>query len=224
MTGTTTGMSSRVLPFPSPACTHVVVVDDDLVVSGLRDLMSDRSDVVVTADRDAAGPPVGDRTIVVHDPSTSSPQRMRELRRVADAVIELRTDDPPWPHSRSEPADLTICKRSSATEIIAAISSLMHPAAPADGEDTPTDLLAGLSEREREVAALIAQGCSNRDIAERLYLSVDTVKTYLRRTFAKLGVSNRTQVALVVVAAGHRREPSGQPGADEPVAAARRAI
>ena len=37
---------------------------------------------------------------------------------------------------------------------------------------------------------------SNREIAAELYLSVDTVKTYVRRLFSKLGVSNRTQAAL----------------------------
>lgn len=53
-----------------------------------------------------------------------------------------------------------------------------------------------LSTREREVLALLAVGLSNPAIAEELFLSVDTVKTYVRRVFAKLGVNNRTSAAL----------------------------
>jgi NarL family two-component system response regulator LiaR len=53
-----------------------------------------------------------------------------------------------------------------------------------------------LSAREREVLALLALGLTNREIASELFLSVDTVKTYVRRLFAKLGVNNRTQAAL----------------------------
>ncbi len=54
-----------------------------------------------------------------------------------------------------------------------------------------------LSLREQEVLALLALGMSNPEIAEELFLSVDTVKTYVRRVFAKLGVNNRTNAALL---------------------------
>ena len=54
-----------------------------------------------------------------------------------------------------------------------------------------------LSLREQEVLALLALGYSNPEIAEELFLSVDTVKTYVRRVFAKLGVNNRTNAALL---------------------------
>ncbi len=53
-----------------------------------------------------------------------------------------------------------------------------------------------LSVREREVLAMLALGYRNREIAHELFLSVDTVKTYVRRVFQKLGVHNRTQAAL----------------------------
>ena len=54
-----------------------------------------------------------------------------------------------------------------------------------------------LSTREQEVLALLALGLSNREIAGELFLSIDTVKTYVRRVFSKLGVNNRTQAALL---------------------------
>jgi DNA-binding NarL/FixJ family response regulator len=53
-----------------------------------------------------------------------------------------------------------------------------------------------LSRREREVLACMAHGASNRDIAGKLSISQETVKTHLRRIFAKLGVRNRVEAAL----------------------------
>lgn len=52
-----------------------------------------------------------------------------------------------------------------------------------------------LTQREREVLALLAVGLSNREIADELYLSAETVKTYVKRIFGKLEVSNRVQAA-----------------------------
>ncbi len=51
----------------------------------------------------------------------------------------------------------------------------------------------GLTPREEEILALLAQGCTNRAIAEQSFVSVNTVKTHLRSLFQKLGVSNRAQ-------------------------------
>ncbi|MEO7371905.1 MAG: helix-turn-helix transcriptional regulator, partial [Ilumatobacteraceae bacterium] len=53
-----------------------------------------------------------------------------------------------------------------------------------------------LSMREQEVLALIAFGMNNAEIGKELFLSVDTVKTYVRRLYGKLGVRNRAQAAL----------------------------
>ena len=61
--------------------------------------------------------------------------------------------------------------------------------------------VASLSDREAEVADLVAEGLTNADIAARLYLSLPTVKTHLARIFEKLAVTNRVQLALLVHAA-----------------------
>lgn len=50
-----------------------------------------------------------------------------------------------------------------------------------------------LSTREREVLRLLAEGCSNREIAEALFLSPETVKTYIGRIFQKLDATDRAQ-------------------------------
>lgn len=56
--------------------------------------------------------------------------------------------------------------------------------------------LQALTEREREVLALLGQGLSNKEIAARLYLSVRTVEGHLANTYGKLGVHSRTEAAV----------------------------
>ena len=60
---------------------------------------------------------------------------------------------------------------------------------------------ASLTGREHAVAALVAAGCSNPEIARRLYISRETVQTHLKHIFGKLGVDSRT--ALAALAADH---------------------
>lgn len=65
-----------------------------------------------------------------------------------------------------------------------------------------TVLPEALSEREREVLVLLAQGLSNKEIAQRLYLSVRTVEGHLANIYGKLGVHSRTEAALYAVRQG----------------------
>jgi ATP/maltotriose-dependent transcriptional regulator MalT len=59
-----------------------------------------------------------------------------------------------------------------------------------------------LSEREHEVLQLVVDGLSNQQIAERLFISNDTVKTHMRHIFEKLAVSDRTQAAVKAIRQG----------------------
>lgn len=59
-----------------------------------------------------------------------------------------------------------------------------------------------LSERERDILRLLARGLSNTDIAQRLFLSEGTVRNYVSSIFAKLGVTDRTQAAVLALRAG----------------------
>jgi DNA-binding NarL/FixJ family response regulator len=67
-----------------------------------------------------------------------------------------------------------------------ALLSARRTASPADG----------LSDREREVLAMVAQGLPNKVIAQRLAISEKTVKTHLTSVFRQIGVTDRTQAAL----------------------------
>ncbi|MCX4982041.1 response regulator transcription factor [Streptomyces sp. NBC_00572] len=62
--------------------------------------------------------------------------------------------------------------------------------------------VAGLSEKERDVLALLGEGLSNADAGKRLHMSEATVKTYVSRILAKLDCENRVQAALLARDAG----------------------
>ncbi|MFI7607515.1 response regulator [Micromonospora sp. NPDC049366] len=64
------------------------------------------------------------------------------------------------------------------------------------------DRTAGLTDREREVLALVGAGLSNAEIARRLHLVEGTVKTYLTSIFTRLEVRNRVQAAILAYEAG----------------------
>jgi DNA-binding NarL/FixJ family response regulator len=59
-----------------------------------------------------------------------------------------------------------------------------------------------LSQREREIVALVAQGFKNKEMAEKLFISEQTVKNHLHNIFDKLGVSDRLELALYAI---HRK-------------------
>ena len=63
--------------------------------------------------------------------------------------------------------------------------------------------LAALTARESEVARLVVGGASNREIAQRMHLSVRTVEVHLGRVFQKLNVHSRTQLSLLVHQGGY---------------------
>ena len=66
------------------------------------------------------------------------------------------------------------------------------------------DAIALLTGREKEVLDLIAQGCTNKEIARALSVSPATVKAHVERILAKLGVADRTQAAVLAARAGER--------------------
>jgi DNA-binding NarL/FixJ family response regulator len=56
-----------------------------------------------------------------------------------------------------------------------------------------------LSQREREIVGLVAQGFKNKEMAEKMFISEQTVKNHLHNIFDKLGVSDRLELALYAI-------------------------
>lgn len=104
-------------------------------------------------------------------------------------------------------------KRLTAEELVDAlerihqgevVATLDYPSSPdVDTGDWPGRVF-GLSPREAEVIALITQGLGNDEIARRTYMSINTVKSYIRSAYRKLGVDSRTRAVLWGVDNGFR--------------------
>jgi DNA-binding NarL/FixJ family response regulator len=107
-------------------------------------------------------------------------------------------------------ADGYVVKDITPTELLASIKRVRNDGFYADPrlasillkKNSMRRYTVELSARELDVARLIAQGLSNREISERLILSDKTVKNHVSNIFSKLNVTARTQVAIYVLRNG----------------------
>jgi two-component system nitrate/nitrite response regulator NarL len=88
---------------------------------------------------------------------------------------------------------------ASSTELEFVLEALVDPV-PIESRGLPNSR--PLSKREEEIAHMVAEGFSNRQISERLVLSEHTIKNYLFRVFEKLGVSTRVELTLYALKRG----------------------
>lgn len=107
-----------------------------------------------------------------------------------------------------------VLKDASITELRGAVSQVMAGQSvmplnlinaalrQSEREVRPADALNTLTPREREVLVQIAEGLTNKEIARQLSVSPATIKAHVERIIAKLGVSDRTQAAVLVARAG----------------------
>jgi DNA-binding NarL/FixJ family response regulator len=183
-----------------------VVNDYAVVIAGVAAFLADeRIDVVETA---ASVPVVSDVDIVLYDTFgqvQGDGIDLEDFVRDSDAKVVI--------YSWNLQPDLIeravrggasgyLSKALTGPEIVQALERVMtgevvvltgdhETSAGAEG-DWPGRSV-GLSPREAEIIALITQGLSNQEIADRAYLSINSVKTYIRSGYRKIGVERRSQ-------------------------------
>jgi DNA-binding CsgD family transcriptional regulator len=121
-----------------------------------------------------------------------------EARALVDALAENVPDEP-------LPAPPGISLR---THFLQAATIMLPLPRPLTSRQAAKQAFGGLTARERDVALLIAQGKSNREIAETLVIGSRTVQTHVANIFAKLGCGSRAQVAAWVAARGELPDTS----------------
>ena len=99
------------------------------------------------------------------------------------------------------PAVVAALERIKAGEIVVLAGDFKSSA---DGAGDWPGREAGLSPREAEIIALITQGLSNQEIADRIYVSINSVKTYIRSAYRKIDVTKRTQAVIWGIDNGFR--------------------
>lgn len=88
------------------------------------------------------------------------------------------------------------------THVDPAVAGKLFTHVSQGSQPPPPTLANALTERERDVLRLLARGLSNTDIAEQLFLSEGTIRNYVSSIFDKLGVSDRTQAAVLALRYG----------------------
>jgi DNA-binding NarL/FixJ family response regulator len=206
----------------------LLVDDDALVRAGLRIILSSAEDLVVVGEADDGARAVAAvrehrPDVVLMDirmaemdgiAATAALRRLDSPPQVivlttfqADeqVVSALRAGASGFLVKDTPPVDIV-----NAVRVVASGAAIISPSVTrtllshfADGQASDRrraagQLLASLTEREREVATEIGSGASNAEVAARLFMSEATVKAHVSRLLSKLGVANRVQIAIVV--------------------------
>jgi DNA-binding NarL/FixJ family response regulator len=193
-----TAMGTPVTPI------RVALVNDyEIIVKGLQSMLLPYSDRVLVVELDPGTLPSKPADIALFDTFAGRRHSLERIGAMAKDVeigkVVLYTWDAPaafLADIQKHNIDAIITKAHTGEALVSALERIHAGERMGLEEATEGESSNVLSEREREVLSLLAIGLTNREIANELYLSVDTVKTYLRGLFRKLGVSNRTQAAV----------------------------
>ncbi len=206
-----------------PSRTTVFLLDDhEIVRRGLRDLLEAEDDMEVVGEAATAAEAIGrihavDPDVAVLDvrlEDGSGVEVCRELRtvhpRTRCLMLTSFADDDALFQAIVAGASGYLLKQIRSGELVESIrrvaagQNLLDPAVTARVLDrirqgpAADERLAKLTEQERHVVELLAEGLTNRQIGERLHLAEKTVKNYVTAILAKMGMTRRTEAAVYV--------------------------
>jgi two-component system response regulator NreC len=217
---------------------RVLVADDHAVLrSGLKLLINSQSDMQVVGEagshdealRKARELKPDVLTLDLTMPGGTGVKLIETLSRESPAirvvVLTMHDDAAYFRVAMAAGAFGYVVKQSADTELLDAIRCVARgkiytqvqlaaasdrPAISTGSAKAETNLLSTLSEREREVLTMVAQGHTNQVVADRLDLSVKTVESYRARLMSKLGLHNRAELTQLAMEAGLLAGSGGQ--------------
>ncbi|QTD96915.1 response regulator [Streptomyces cyanogenus] len=217
---------------------RVFLLDDHEVVRrGVRDLLNDEPDIDVigeagTVEQALVRVPALRPQVAVLDvrlPDGDGVTVCRELRsrmpELACLMLTSFDDEEALLDSIMAGASGYVLKQIRGSDLVSAVRTVAAGQSLLDAsattrlmarlrgggqEEEQPDGLQGLTEREREILALIGEGLTNRQIGQRLYLAEKTVKNHISRLLAKLGVERRIQAAVIATQVQDRQRQEGR--------------
>jgi DNA-binding NarL/FixJ family response regulator len=213
----------------APVATRVFLLDDHEVVRrGVRELLEAEDDMDVVGEAGTAEEAIAriaavDPEVAILDvrlPDGDGVQVCREIRSqhpdVACIMLTSYSDDDAVYSAIMAGASGYLLKQVRGTDLIEGVrrvargESLLDPAVTARVLDRirhreETDELASLSNQEQTILELIAEGLTNRQIGERMFLAEKTVKNYVSNMLGKLGMSRRAEAAAYAARLAERR-------------------
>ena len=213
------------MPVAADPVRVAIINDYEVVVRGLADMLSgyaDRVRVVDLSTREGVSDDTGGVDVVLYDTYSrprEDPRGVQELNDDArvDAVAVYTWNFEPELIDGALAAGARgyLAKTLPAKELVESVERIAggevvvspHPGhTPVVSGDWP-GRAEGLSLRESEMIALITQGRSNQEICRLAYLSPNTVKSYIRSAYRKIGITSRSQAVLWGVEHGMRAYP-----------------
>ncbi|MDM7490644.1 response regulator transcription factor [Rhodococcus sp. GXMU-t2271] len=209
---------------------RVFLVDDhEIVRRGLVDLLDSVPDFTVVGEAASVGEalariPGSGAEVAVLDVRLPDGNGVELCRKLRARMPELRAlmltsyaDDEALFDAIMAGASGFVLKQILGTDLVSAIRTVAAGGSLLDSRATAAlmerirasrtaDPLAELSDQERAVFELIGEGLTNREIAERLFLAEKTIKNYVSRLLAKLGMQRRTQAAVLATELRKQRE------------------
>ena len=217
--------------------TRVFLLDDhEIVRRGLKELLEGEEDLVVVGEAGTAAEaleriPATTPDVAVLDvrlPDGDGVEVCREIRSAHPEInclmLTSYADDEALFSAILAGAAGYVLKQVRGTDLIDAIrrvaqgQSLLDPGVTARvlerlrSPQAPDEHLAALSEQERRILDLIAEGLTNRQIGERMYLAEKTVKNYVSNVLMKLGMSRRSEAAAYAARLDERHRREGTSG------------
>jgi two-component system, NarL family, response regulator DevR len=214
--------------------TRVFLLDDhEIVRRGIRELLEAEDDLVVvgeagTAEEAYGRIPATSPDVAVLDvrlPDGDGVEVCREIRskrpEIACIMLTSFSDDEAVYSAIMAGAAGYVLKQVRGSDLVdgirrvAAGESLLDPSITTRvlerlRHQDDADELAVLSPQERRILELIAEGLTNRQIGERMFLAEKTVKNYVSNLFSKLGMSRRTEAAAYAARLAERRQHEGR--------------
>lgn len=204
--------------------------DHEIVRRGLRELIESTDGMEVLAEASSAAEALGVVEQMTPDVAVldvrlgdgNGVEVCREIRSRKPSIhclmLTSYADDEALFDSIMAGASGYVLKQVRGTELIDAIrkvaagQSLLDPGVTArvlerirSGNETD-ERLEGLSEQERRILDLLAEGLTNREIADRMYLAEKTVKNYVSNLLAKMGMQRRTEAAVYAARLNERKK------------------
>jgi len=214
------------------APTRIFLLDDhEIVRRGLRELFETEDDLLVVGEAGTAeealaripatGPDVAVLDVRLGEDQPDGVEVCREIRsahpEIACLILTSFADDEALFTAIMAGAAGYMLKQVRGNDLVDAVrrvaqgQSLLDPGVTARvlqrlrAPQAPEDDLGGLTDQERRILDLIAEGLTNRQIGERMFLAEKTVKNYVSNVLMKLGMSRRSEAAAYAARLAERR-------------------
>lgn len=221
--------SSASLPLPQPLIRVAIVEDRPDVRRGLAELLGGTAGFDAVGAYESAELALESLATVSADvvmmdielPGMSGIDATREIRRrwpsMQVMMLTVYEDDERIFRSLQAGATGYVLKKTRPDQLVRDIETLFHGGSPMStgiarrvvetfhAPPAPSAALEPLTAREQEILALLAKGYRYREIADRLTISLDTVRTHIRHVYEKLQVRSRTEATVKFLGGGDRR-------------------